>query len=347
MHSIPRPRFEDVKHYAKLFTNAEYWSPYVHMVCEHHQLVPCSDIKAGFPGTNPVFIVDGRYAVKLYTDWFNGYASYPTELDSYRLIAMNPQLPAPALIAHGSLYPEGTEWHWPYIVTTVIPGASLGEAGELVSYDDRRELAGFLAQVLRQVHALPVESSAVMRRSWDSFAAFLQERRLHCLDNHRRWKALPDHLIDQIEDYLIPLSELMDDEGGPYILHCDLNRDHVLGAWEGVRWTPAGIIDFGDARAGDRLYEFVALHLGLFRYDKRLLGRFLTQYGVEEHWKDNGRLVRRLMNYTLLHEFNVLDQLCEAHPSLREAASLPELAAWIWDLGTPSPSPSSDDGVVA
>ena len=29
------------------------------------------------------------------------------------------------------------------------------------------------------------------------------------------------------------------------MLHCDLNADHVLGVFEGERWRPMGIIDFG------------------------------------------------------------------------------------------------------
>lgn len=117
------------------------------------------------------------------------------------------------------------------------------------------------------------------------------------------------------------------------MLHCDLNADHVLGSFEGERWHPAGIIDFGDAMVGDRLYEFVALHLGLFRGDKRLLRTFLDDYGFDAALRRD--FVRRAMGMTLLHEFNVLSSVLPAFPEAGRVASLAELATLLWDLEHP------------
>ena len=88
------------------------------------------------------------------------------------------------------------------------------------------------------------------------------------------------------------------------MLHCDLNADHVLGGFEGERWRPVGVIDFGDAMIGDRMYDLVALHLGLFRCDKRLLRAFLDDYGSDERLRRD--FARRAMSMTLLHQFDVL-----------------------------------------
>jgi len=101
----------------------------------------------------------------------------------------------------------------------------------------------------------------------------------------------------------------------------------------GATWQPSGIIDFGDAMAGDRLYELVALHLGLFRCDKRLLRTFLDTYGFDPGLRRD--FVRRAMSLTLLHEFNVLSSVFPTFPDAGRVTSLAELATLLWDLEQP------------
>jgi aminoglycoside/choline kinase family phosphotransferase len=109
-------------------------------------------------------------------------------------------------------------------------------------------------------------------------------------------------------------------------VHADLNQDHVLGVWEAQHWQPCGVIDFGDALVGDPTYELVALHLGLFRGDKRLLQAFLAAYGDAELGRG---LPTRAMAMTLLHEFDLLDVL---EPEVFMVETLEELASRIWDI---------------
>jgi hypothetical protein len=116
-------------------------------------------------------------------------------------------------------------------------------------------------------------------------------------------------------------------------LHCDLGDDHVLGRFEGQRWRPTGIIDFGDAKVGDRVYELIALHIGLFRCDKRLLRVFLESYGFDTGPRD--RFLLRAMSFALLHEFDVLKPVFEDYPAARAAGDLGELAALLWDVEQP------------
>jgi hygromycin-B 7''-O-kinase len=325
-----RPYFTSVKEYSTRFTDVEYWREFVGLVCERHQLAPIKEVRAGLAGTNPVFIVNERFAIKFYTNFFNGAHSFELELDLYRLIGSNSALPAPGLITYGNLYPEGTEWHWPYILTKVIPGMSLGEVREQVAYEDLEKLTSFLAHVLHGIHTLRVEQTISLPTGWNGFSAFIVEQQKNCIKNHKRWKTLPSHLISQLEEYLIPAAELLSAQNSPHLIHCDLNHDHVLGVFKGKRWQPKGIIDFGDVKVGDRLYEFVALHIGLFECDKNLLRRFVQAYGFDDELRD--RFVLREMNYTLLHEFDVLRPVFEKHPHLSEIATLDELATWIWDM---------------
>jgi hygromycin-B 7''-O-kinase len=124
------------------------------------------------------------------------------------------------------------------------------------------------------------------------------------------------------------LDELIDRSEPPALVHADLNRDHVLGESIGGAWRPSGIIDFGDAIVGDRMYELVALHLGLFDADKRLLRAFFDAYGFDMGPRRD--FARRAMAMTLLFPFDTLGEVIENWPDAAAAASLDELAELLW-----------------
>src|SRR5450759_461027 len=140
---MQRPSFASREEYARHFIDIEYWRPYVEAICEWHNLTPSHHIQRGLPGSNPVFIVDERYVVKIYTHLFGGAESSARELELYSLFARFPQLPFPILLASGTLFPVGQEWHWPYIVISVIPGTSIGEFYERVHHEDKLALATY------------------------------------------------------------------------------------------------------------------------------------------------------------------------------------------------------------
>jgi hygromycin-B 7''-O-kinase len=329
---VERPIFTSREDYGPRFTDPTFWRPYVEAICARHELGPCAELRAGLPGTNPVFIVDETYAVKLYVNLFNGAVSYPVERTTYELIARAPGLPAPALIVAGDLFDLAGGWPWPYIVTQAIPGLSLGESQ--VSYADRLALAAWLGPVVRRIHALPLDEAGPLRRTWGDFAAFLAAQRAAAAATHARWGRLPARLVAQIDDYLLDVDELIDRTEPPALIHADLNRDHVLGEMVDGAWRPSGVIDFGDVKIGDRMYELVALHLGLFDADRRLLRAFLDTYGFDAALRRD--FVRRAMAMTLLFEFDTLGEIVESVPSAAAAASLEELAELLWGSGVRS-----------
>jgi aminoglycoside phosphotransferase len=324
--SLRRPNFATREEYGRYFTDPHYWHLYVDVICERHGLGRDTTIHAGFPGTNPVFIVDEKYAIKLYTDLFDGARSFPVEREIYGLIATEPAIPAPALIVAGKLFDEDDNWPWPYIITQVIPGRSMSESQ--ISATDQLAIAAWLGQVVRRIHSLPLARSGPLQSGWEAFAQFLAAQRTQAIANHARWSSLPTHLIAQIEGYLPTPAELIDERMTPALIHCDLNSDHVLGEEKAGRWQPCGIIDFGDTRVGDRVYELVALHMGLFYCSGRLLRTFLDAYGFDEALRHD--FVRRAMSMTLLFEHNVFSHVFQNIPAAASASTLEELAELAW-----------------
>lgn len=323
-----RPEFASVPEYGQRFTDVDYWRPYVETICARHAIA-IRNMHAGLAGTNPVFLVDDGGAgcvIKLFeTRFFGGANSYQYERAIYSLTGAAPTIPAPALIAEGDLFGDGV---WPYLIITVIPGASLGETAGEVDDADWASVAQFTGQVLRRLHECSLATAAVLERTRSRFRGFIARQRAGCVEQHRQWQVLPDRLIRQVDSYLLPVEQLVDAEPALRLIHGDLNWDHVLGEFVDSRWIPRGIIDFGDACVGDLLYEMVVVHLGLLRYDKRWLRLFLQAYGDDAGLRRN--FAGRAMNYTLLHQYNVLD----AAPAglIDQAATLEELALAIWEV---------------
>lgn len=320
--NLTRPTFDSTAEYGRRFTDADFWRPYVADICARHGLGEPRRIRAGLPGTNPVFVVDELYAVKLYTDLFGGAISYPVECAVYRRVARVADIPAPAFIAAGDLFDAAGGWPWPYIITRAIPGLSLGESR--VGAADMAELARWAGAVTRRIHDLPLDAAGPLARDWRPFAEFLARQRAGLTARHAAWGVLPPPLLAQIEAFVPSVEQLIDRATAPVLVHCDLNRDHILGAADAGRWLPAGIIDFGDARVGDPLFEAGALILGLFDGNARLMHDFLDAYGMARDFSAD--IACRALAFTLLHEFNVLDGLLERVPAAATVATLDELA---------------------
>lgn len=324
-----RPPIVSEDAYRRVFQDAAFWRPYVAEICRRHALGDARSIAGTHPGTYPVFIVDDRYVVKLFGDWFFGAWCLRFERAMYELLPADPAIPAPALVAGGELF-LGDGWPWPYLVSTVMPGRPLREDVGLLGDAGRRDVVVFLADVLRRVHALRPAADSPLALTWTAFDTLMREQREGLAARHRGWSTLPKRLIDQIDGWLPPLEGLVDRGVPPHVLHGDLHATHGFGFRDGDRWRPSGIIDFGDALTGDRAYDLVALHLGTFHGDRRWLRAFLDAYGFDVGLRRD--FSRRQLAMTLLHEFNVLDGVMAAHPELSAAETLDELADRLWGV---------------
>ena len=327
----PRPIFSSVESYARRLTDVTYWGPHVRAVCQRHGL-PCQGIRAGMAGTFPAYVVDERYVVKLFGDLFDGLRSWEAEGEAYRLLKACSGMPVPELVATGRLFAPGA-WSWPYLVMTFLTGQSLTEMYDQVSHAQRRALVAQLGGLVCQLHGLPLANTGPLRRSWQPTSGFLRRQYAGCRDQQIAWGTLPQHLIDQLDAYVMTPAALIDTGARPRLLHADLTADHLLLSCADGRWALSGLIDLGDACVGDPTYELVALHLDGLRCDKRLLHEFLSSYGEEDAAREE--FPRRAMSYTLLHQFNVLVCLQERSPAFTRLERLEDLASLLWDLEAP------------
>jgi aminoglycoside phosphotransferase len=306
---LPPPTFDTVDAYAARLGDSAFWTPYVQELVARHGL-PLAPPTVGTIGSFPTFLV-GQHVVKLYGERFDGAICFETERTALRLLADHPAITAPALVADGMLFgtdsTHGNDWPWPYLVMTRLPGTAWHEAN--LDEAERHPLAHQIGTSIRRLHDLPPPTGPFWDRDW------LAEFQATCVERQRRYGHLPDHLIEQIDAYLLP--PLPDRR----LTHADLHDHHILV--DGLELL--GILDWGDAVVADRHYELPALHLHTFNADRRLLASFLDGYG----WPPTNDFARRAMSMTLIYPFSVLDRVARRH-NLAQIPTLEALADLIW-----------------
>jgi hygromycin-B 7''-O-kinase len=299
--------------YKQHFTDLILWQPYVREVCIQ-QGFSCPEVRPTLPGTYPTFFA-GDKVIKFFGQLFDGEHSFNVEREAAHLLSTDPLIPVPALRA------EGTLFGWYYLVYDYLPGESIGQSS--VNHNDKLSVACWLAENVRRLHRLPLIGNSVFSNDPDIYQAFLDEQFRNITPN-----ALPAWVVESLPGYVLSPHDLMRGQPAPHLIHSDLTRDHILGIVTSKGWQPNGIIDFGDAMAGDLYYELVVLHLDLFDCDKRLLKEFLDDYG----FIPPADFPRRMMSMTLLHRFDVLAYVMGIRPELQRIRSLENLANKLWNI---------------
>jgi len=322
--------------YRQRLADAGFWEPYVRAACERSLRAGCRRVRSGLVGTYPTFVVDECRVVKFFGRLFEGALAFMTEVQAAQLLALDPAIPAPPIISSGELLPGARDWAWPYLIYAYIPGVSIGEVYGRVCPGDRIALARELGVITRRVHALPVAGAILWPANWERYAALLEAQRPGCRARQAEWQSMPEHLLAQVDSFLLPTEDLLDAGLAPHMIHSDITGDHLLGRLDGDRWTTLGLIDFGDAMIGDLFYEIIAIHVDMFRYDKSMLRAFLDGYNLDARRRD--RFHVKALTVALLHLFSTLgDRVFAPFPRAREAATLDELAALLWDVDAPGP----------
>jgi hypothetical protein len=307
------PTFASIQEYVSRLGDVGFWWPYVAEILERHDLADAGrEPAAGFNATYPTFLY-GDVVVKLFGHFRSWRECHAAERAAQALVATDPAIAAPSVLAEGRLY-DDVDAPWPYLITTRMSGVPWWRAE--LSTEQQLCVAADLGRQVRRVHALAPSGVAAPadRPSLDVAAAAQQS-------------SLPPQLIAQIDDYLARL--------GPFdrvFVHGDLVANHAYV----VDGRLAGIIDWGDALVTDRHYELGKLYFDTFRCDKALLRVFLeaSDWPVGEDFARRAlglALHRQAVGLAQHHTFDVFHTL-PAELSLRDIGTLDELATELFAL---------------
>jgi len=321
--AVSPPQFDSDEAYADRLSDVAFWEPLVAEALRRAGR-PAATIRATPQrGTYPTFSVGGQLVVKLFGERYCGPESYRAESAAYAELSPT-RLPIPAVVYEGEILASNEGWPWPFLVLTRIEGIPYALAAPAFSNLQRHRAAQDAGKFLGQLHAVPVREP----QRWDDFGAFLAGRRAAAQSDHARWASLPEGLVAEMDAWLPTTEELFDPRTAPpVLLHGDLHKDHLFV--DAAIGAIKGVIDFSDAQLGDRRYDLVALHAGTFHFDRRLLRACLLGYG----WAPSRSFAKEMLAFTLLHDFNMFDELGALAPRVAAVRTLDELADLLWSLG--------------
>ena len=300
------------EHVARL-ADVGFWWPYIAEILSRHGLADGAlEPVAGVNATYPTFLY-GDVVVKLFGGARTWRQSHAAERAAHALVATDPAIAAPGVLAAGRLF-DGGDAPWPYLVTTRMAGVASSRAD--LSADRRRALAATLGTQIRRVHALP-PSDAATGADWPAPDVAAAAAR----------SSLPPHLVAQVDGYLAGLGPV-----DPVLVHGDVTANHVFV--EDGRLT--GIIDWGDAMVTDRHSEIIQIYRDAFGCDKALLAVFLAA----SDWPVDRDFPRRALGWALHrqalglvqhHTMDVFEPIAARFP-LRDIGTLDELATVLFAL---------------
>jgi len=310
---IAPPEFKSIREHVSCLGDVGFWGPYVAEILERHDLGGAERKPvAGFNPTYPTFLC-GDVVVKLF-----GYSrawrkSHAAESAALALVATNPEIAAPRLLAEGRLV-DNLDAPWPYLATTRMSGVSWRDAE--LSTDQRLCVAAGLGAQVRHVHALR-SSRVATHEDWQALSVAAAAEQ----------SSLPSHLISQIDDYLARLEPF-----DRVFVHGDLCSMHAFV--ENGRLT--GIIDWGDAMVADRHYEIIQLYRDMFGCDKALLRVFLetSEWPVDSGFPRQAlglALYRQAVGLAQHHTMDVFEPIAALLP-LENIGTLDDLATELFSV---------------
>jgi len=356
----PSREFEKLPFYSAHFMDPVVWELFIRRVAECHGF-GCQRILPGLPGTYPTFIVEhsqsakqtpAAIVVKFFGPLFEGTTSFQMERAMGHFTTQhNLNIHTPAILAEGRLSAD-----WCYLVFEHIRGVSIGQVHHELSLDALKGVAVQMGKFMNELHTLTATCEPdfplnTQVKSWDGYADFLENQRAACLDHHRNWQDIPSQLIHQLPGFILPLEQLIDFSSPPHLVHADLTADHLLGRLIATPpisamkhragnlrgkitleqpetgWENLAVIDWGDCRVGNILYELVALHLDMFRADKRLLHVCMQAYSLPDYFKEN--FARKALSTVLLHQFPMP---AHVYAPYQHAHSLDEVAEGLFGI---------------
>jgi hygromycin-B 7''-O-kinase len=311
-------RFLVEDHYRRVRTDASFWRPYIEEAFKASELSVEPILAIEDDGTNANFWLGSNKILKIYTPFCHGRESKGMETAVLRNLA-DSDLPVPKVLARGELMPLDDEWKWPFLVTERLPGRTLHAMWPEMPHEQRMGYAFQIGDMLRRLHKVipSPDVSRTFQAIWPKgFTDFLVRQ-------HQLVSAKSELAVIPIYDEIVKMSPATLASGWPAVLHGDLDGTHLLVQHGQI----TGLIDFGDAKIGDPLYDFVTVQIDLFDQDPRMFSEMLRGYKIDPREERNFR--ERLTAYAVLHEWPLVESL-PTWAVRSGAGSLGELGEWLW-----------------
>lgn len=287
------PAVETREQWSAIFTDLAQWRPVVSRICAQEGLA-CDSVEAGYPGTNAVFLVDRRYAVKVYSPFWKDFG---VEKELHIALGHEARVPVPQMVASGRFVDR---IDWGYLITEFLEGEPVRELRGALSRDDLIAIAADLGRMVRVLHGTDLVSLPALAQLHETGPKLARRRKVEVVKELGERKLLSDRVLDDLAAFLEEAARKAVDDHA-VLVHGDLTEDHVLLSKRDGGWEITGLLDLGDAHACPKEYEWPALWLGALGRDAAALRAFFESYDPTALERED--FLQRAFAWTLLHDF--------------------------------------------
>jgi Ser/Thr protein kinase RdoA (MazF antagonist) len=186
-----------------------------------------------------------------------------------------------------------------FALTTWLPGVTVRS---MIGSPDIDPAYRQMGELLKRLHAIPMSAYGYivgdgLLRPWPTNTEYMQAAFERAFRDFRERGADAD-LAQRLEQGARARFDLLPHSSGPVLCHDDIQQGNVLAARDSagnLRLT--GLIDFGNARAGDALFDLAKALFCCTHEDPRSPGPLLAGYGQIDHPDP----AEALWLYTLFH----------------------------------------------
>ncbi|MTI46424.1 phosphotransferase [Sporosalibacterium faouarense] len=298
------PEIRNWKHWGEIFTNEEIWLPIVKAICSNEGI--CFDnIRAGYPGTNAVFILDNKYVIKIYPE--RCHKDYEHEVEVHKALQENRKIPIPKVICNGSFQDRIV---WPYMIMEYKYGKAIRDIRDKISHENLMDIYKDLGEIVKEIHntsSIKLEQMGTSNINW---IKFVNNREKNYIKNNKGISRLSNTAKIKIPSLIRQWFENNKDSS-LNLVNGDLTEDHLLLEFKNSKWQISSIIDLADSLIGQKEYEWVPLWFGLINRNKLGMETFMNAYDSNTALDEEFR--EKAMVFTFLHQFGeeIIDETLE------------------------------------
>ena len=310
--------------WGKVFNKREYFLDIITNIMGKNDLI-FDHINASYPGSNAVFILDNKYAVKIYPNIKSEEINFELECNFHNILQKNMSIKQyiPSLIMFEKYKVDNVNIK--YCIMNCISSKNIIPIREIelsnINEKNLTQIGIELGSVIYHIHQTNVTKLIQSKSDWKNIDAINWKKYLKNIRT-KTINALKDSQKDfywnkniklkqEIIQFISNIKSINNNDSNIVLSHCDITDDHIyLKKLDNNKWKLNSIIDFGDMGLKQIEYEWIALWFGGTKQNKILFQSILSQYyrlsNNNKNYKINWKqMIHILQEMLFLHLFNL------------------------------------------
>ncbi|GGI15192.1 aminoglycoside phosphotransferase family protein [Gottfriedia solisilvae] len=294
-----------------------YWEGKIKKIASNEKL-EYNNLTRFTYGGNIVFSVDGKLVIKLFPAYVNDeFIKEKAVLEHLNQQQLSVEIP--------KIHSTGQFEGWNYIIMTELKGTLLIDIFDILSIEEKAQIAKDLGELIKEVHSATITSDNNEQTAWNHFMNAQYEN----LAKHHKQNELNEHFQNQLSEYV--KLETLKSSNQLVLLTGEYTPFNLIMNKENGMWKFTGLIDFADCFVGNSTYDLLGPIAFMFYPNKGLNRMFLESYGYKPEELNDG-FQKELLTYLLLHRFSNISYYQQKSESAKNAQSFEELEKIIFNF---------------